>query len=167
MSEIVLPRSDSAPPDFLIHSLDEEGVVAFAQDLATRIHGGDVLLLEGPLGAGKTFFTRAFGHALGISSALSSPTYVLHCIHEARDDLLLHHLDFYRLSPAEADGLGLEEFLDEKAVMVIEWPDRCPSAIGEFSLRLRFEIRDSTHRAVSGWWGTLPFDRSGIPETAL
>jgi tRNA threonylcarbamoyladenosine biosynthesis protein TsaE len=165
MADTESHRSGDAAPDFQIASLSEAEMEAFAHFLAARTHGGEIFLLEGPLGAGKTFFTRALAEALGVTSGVSSPTYVLHCVHSARGGLQLHHFDFYRLNdPADALDLGVDEFHARDTVMVVEWPDRCPGAIGDFTLRLQFGVLDPGHRIVRGWWGVLPFDRRGIPS---
>jgi tRNA threonylcarbamoyl adenosine modification protein YjeE len=151
------------PTAFDFPSLDEARVAELARQLAARIRGGEVFLLEGPLGAGKTFFTRALAAALDVASGVSSPTYVILCSHPAARGLTLHHLDFYRFTrPEAADELGLDDLRDDHSVVVVEWPDRCPQAVDDFTLRLRFGLTDETHRRVSGTWGGLRFDRSAL-----
>lgn len=164
IAEADRPR-EQGQPDFQFDSVDEGGVREWAERLARASKGGEVFLLEGPLGAGKTFFTRAFASALGVTSGVSSPTYVLHCEHPAPRGLVLHHLDFYRLSGKdEAEDLGLDELCHAKAIVLAEWPDRCPDAFEAFTLKLRFRILDETHRMIAGWWGELPFDRSVVQD---
>jgi tRNA threonylcarbamoyladenosine biosynthesis protein TsaE len=157
-------RKGETPPDFQIDSLTEREMENFAVLLGSRVSGGEIFLLEGPLGAGKTFFTRALARALGISSGVSSPTYVIHSVHPARNGLQLHHFDFYRLHGDEdLEELGIDEFHAPDSVVVIEWADRCPSSATAFTLRLRFEILGFSHRRLWGWWGRLPFERNGVP----
>jgi tRNA threonylcarbamoyladenosine biosynthesis protein TsaE len=85
---------------------------------------GDVLLLEGPLGAGKTVLARGIARGLGVAGEVSSPTFVL--VHQHLGRLPLVHADLYRLeSRAEIDALGLLE-LAEDGVLVVEWADRAP-----------------------------------------
>lgn len=154
-------------PDFRTPALDEAGVEQFARDLATGIHGGEVVLLEGPLGAGKTFFTRALAAALGVTHGVSSPTYVLMNIYATPGPLKIHHFDFYRLNNSrEAEALGLEDFVGRDSLVVVEWPDRCPGAFEAFTMRLRFQPVGDDRRILSGWWGTLPFDRRGLGSEA-
>ena len=92
-----------------------------------RLEGGEVLLLSGTLGAGKTVFTKGLAAGLGLDPAeVSSPSFTLVNRHgEGR--LVLYHLDLYRLAegPAAAHAVELEELLaDERAVIVIEWAER-------------------------------------------
>lgn len=87
--------------------------------LASRLAVGDVLLLSGPLGAGKTTLVRGLAAALGYAGSLRSPTFNL--VQELPTEPPVVHVDLYRVeSPA---GLGLEDALD-RAILVIEWPDR-------------------------------------------
>lgn len=98
---------------------------ALAAGLAPALQAGDVLLLSGPLGAGKTCFTRGLAAGLGHDAdAVLSPTFQL--VRELRGGRLpLYHIDLYRLSgPAEAVRLGLEEYFDGHGVSVVEWPER-------------------------------------------
>jgi tRNA threonylcarbamoyladenosine biosynthesis protein TsaE len=94
-----------------------------AVDLAPLLAGGDLLLLEGPLGAGKTFFTRALARALGLTTEVrvTSPTFTL--VHEYPTDPPLVHADLYRLAD-DARGvfeLGLVGQRDDGALLVVEW----------------------------------------------
>lgn len=106
----------------------------FTQDLG-RIIGkhastGDVFLLTGPLGAGKTCLTQGIALGLGVEGYVRSPTFVLMTRHQGR--LTLHHVDLYRMgSPAEAWDLGLDEQLFGEGVCVIEWADRATEIFPE------------------------------------
>ena len=108
----------------LTHSEAETSAVG--RELAASLSAGDVIVLAGDLGAGKTAFVRGLAEGLGIDpSAVSSPTFTL--VQEYRGGrLLLRHIDLYRLTPREADDLGLEEMTLDGAVLAIEWPDRLP-----------------------------------------
>jgi tRNA threonylcarbamoyladenosine biosynthesis protein TsaE len=83
---------------------------------------GDVLVLAGDLGAGKTAFVQGFGRGLGVTERITSPTFTLVHVYDGR--LPIHHLDVYRLEQInEALDLGLPEMLDEGGVVLVEWGD--------------------------------------------
>lgn len=94
-----------------------------AAELAPLLAGGDLLLLDGPLGAGKTFFARALAHALGLAAEarVTSPTFTL--VHEYDTEPKLVHADLYRLSDDERGvfELGLLPARDDGALLVVEW----------------------------------------------
>lgn len=90
--------------------------------LAASLSAGQVVLLSGPLGAGKTAFTRGLARGLGCDAeAVSSPTFTI--VQEYAGPVALQHVDLYRLRPEEVDDLGLDDLL-ESAVMAVEWPER-------------------------------------------
>ena len=103
---------------------------------------GDVYLLSGPLGAGKTCLTQGLARGLGVEGYVRSPTFVLMTRHQGR--LTLHHIDLYRIgSPAEAWDLGLDEQLFGGGVCVIEWAERAEELLPENGLWLEFSYGDS------------------------
>ena len=90
--------------------------------LAAGLTAGQVVLLSGPLGAGKTAFTRGLARGMSCDeTAVSSPTFTL--VQEYAGPVRLQHVDLYRLAPAEVDDLALEDLLED-AVMAVEWPER-------------------------------------------
>lgn len=104
------------------HSASEAETVAAGRGLAERLSPGDVVLISGPLGAGKTAFVRGLAEGLGASPGdVSSPTFTL--IQQYAGRVPLFHADLYRLTPPEADDLGLED-TGEDGVLAVEWPDR-------------------------------------------
>ena len=105
-----------------IHSESEEDTVNAGREFAAGVQVGDVVLLSGALGAGKTAFVRGLVHGLGGNPGLvSSPTFTI--IQEYTASVRLQHIDLYRLSPAEVDDLGLDELMAD-AVLAVEWPER-------------------------------------------
>jgi len=96
------------------------------RQVGDQLIGGEILLLSGPLGAGKTVFVKGIAAALGIDPAeVTSPTFTLVNPHSGR--LTLHHIDLYRLDEgaSAAHAVDLDELLtDEEAVLVIEWAER-------------------------------------------
>jgi tRNA threonylcarbamoyladenosine biosynthesis protein TsaE len=96
---------------------------ALGERLASRLTAGDVLLLHGDLGAGKTAFVR--GLARGIDASpddVTSPTFTLMQTYRGR--LTLVHVDLYRLTPEEVAGLGIEDSTEDPAVVAVEWAER-------------------------------------------
>lgn len=110
---------------------------SLAQILADLAEPGDVLVLVGDLGAGKTAFSKAYGAALGVTEPMTSPTFTLAREYEGR--LTLHHLDVYRLEQmAEVLDLDLPELLDSGGVILIEWGDAILPMLPADYLEVRF-----------------------------
>jgi len=97
----------------------------FAAQLARKLQVGDVVLLFGDLGAGKTTFVQGLARGLGVPEEcyVQSPTFAL--INEYPGSVPLFHVDLYRLEPEDVYDLGLEELL-ERGILVIEWSERLP-----------------------------------------
>ena len=103
-------------------SESEAATEALAGALAARLGAGDVVLLSGTLGAGKTAFVRGLAMGLGCDGDdVSSPTFTI--VQEYRGRVILQHVDLYRLGPAEVTDLALEDLMDG-TVVAVEWPDR-------------------------------------------
>jgi tRNA threonylcarbamoyladenosine biosynthesis protein TsaE len=119
-----------------------------ARELAATLEAGDVLLLSGDLGAGKTTFVRGLAEGLGIDPAdVSSPTFTL--LHEYRGGrLVLYHADLYRLDKTATEDLGLEETGVRDGVLAIEWPDRLSHDLAGARL-IRLEIVDDETRRIT------------------
>ncbi|MCH4826626.1 MAG: tRNA (adenosine(37)-N6)-threonylcarbamoyltransferase complex ATPase subunit type 1 TsaE [Planococcus sp. (in: firmicutes)] len=95
-----------------------EETESFAIDLAERLEPGDLLTLEGDLGAGKTTFTKGLAKGLGIQRMVNSPTFTILKQYSGRLDL--NHFDVYRLENSDED-IGFDEFFNSEAVSVVEW----------------------------------------------
>jgi tRNA threonylcarbamoyladenosine biosynthesis protein TsaE len=115
---------------------------ALAAAIAEVIAPGDVLLLAGELGAGKTAFTQGLGAALGVTDQITSPTFTLARHYEGR--MPLHHLDVYRLERlSEMQDIGVAELLDTGGVIVIEWGDAIATAMPADFLEVRLTYGDA------------------------
>lgn len=125
----------------------EDETTAAGRSLATRLRAGDVVLLYGNLGAGKTAFVRGLAEGLGIDpQEVSSPTFTI-VQHYGGGRVPLLHVDLYRLEPKEVDDLGLEE-LGEDSVVAIEWAERLPrTPEAAFSVTLT-QTADATREIV-------------------
>jgi tRNA threonylcarbamoyladenosine biosynthesis protein TsaE len=108
--------------EFITHSAEE--TFTLARSIGEQLKGGEVFLLKGDLGAGKTVFAKGLAAGLGFVAAdVTSPSFTLVNVHEGQ--VRFYHVDLYRLEDGAHQGLGLEEiFDDENAVIVIEWAER-------------------------------------------
>src|SRR5687768_4050349 len=127
------------------------------EELLAELLPARTLLLLGDLAAGKTVLAQGVGRGLGIApEEVQSPTYTLVREHEGERGRLLH-LDLYRLDPAQAVALGLEEILDAPAVKVVEWAERLPLRVpGALVLQLlpagaHGETNEREIRELIGW----------------
>jgi tRNA threonylcarbamoyladenosine biosynthesis protein TsaE len=126
----------------------EDETMALARDLAATLQAGDVVLLSGTLGAGKTAFVRGLAAGLGVDPAeVSSPTFTI--VHEYRGGrLVLYHADLYRLERTATEDIGLEEMGVKDGVLAIEWPDRLTHDLpGARDVRLEI-VDEGTRRIV-------------------
>jgi tRNA threonylcarbamoyladenosine biosynthesis protein TsaE len=107
---------------------------AAGEIFASMLRPGDIVLLSGPLGAGKTTFTQGVGRGLGVQERVTSPTFTIVRQHECVNDLgitTLHHADVYRVgSLGEVDDLALGELVEESAVALVEWGEIASSLFG-------------------------------------
>jgi tRNA threonylcarbamoyladenosine biosynthesis protein TsaE len=118
--------------------------------IAALARPGDVVLLVGDLGAGKTAFAQGFARALGVDEQVTSPTFTL--VRSYRGRMPLHHLDVYRLDRLhEAEDLGLAELVDDGGVVLIEWGDAVTRVLPNSFLEIRFTFLDDDddHRAIT------------------
>lgn len=124
---------------------DEIDTIALANHIAPLLNPGDTLLLDGPIGAGKSAFARALIRArLGRMEDVPSPTFTLVQTYEAPDGDIWH-CDLYRLThPDEAFELGLDEAFST-AICLIEWPDRLGADIPSNALNLTFSAGHTAH----------------------
>src|SRR4051794_10892303 len=118
--------------------------------IARTAVAGDLLLLVGEMGTGKTAFVQGFGSGLGVTEPITSPTFTI--VHEYAGRLALHHIDAYRLEHLqEVAELGVAEMLDESAVMVVEWGDAIMPALPAdyLEVRIAYGDDDDEHRVFS------------------
>ena len=119
---------------------------AVAKSLATLLREGDLLLLTGAIGAGKTTFIQFLAKYLGVKENVTSPSFVLHTIYES-GRVPLSHVDLYRLnSDAEVENLGFEDFYDT-SITVVEWADRYSCFLPPY-LRLDFEYGETENERI-------------------
>jgi tRNA threonylcarbamoyladenosine biosynthesis protein TsaE len=120
--------------------LTPEALAPLAEALAGVLAPGDLVLLQGDLGAGKTTLTQHLARALGVGDDqyVSSPSFAL--VHEYRGRLPMVHMDLYRLTDEDdVEAAGVLEYLDQPSVIVIEWPDRLGSLTPDDRLEICLE----------------------------
>jgi tRNA threonylcarbamoyladenosine biosynthesis protein TsaE len=136
--------------------------VEFGRKLGTELQAGDLVLLAGPLGAGKTVLVRGIAAGLGVAGRVSSPTFVIERVHEPAPDgrgVALVHVDAYRLIGhiEELDDLDLDTDLTGAAV-VIEWGEGLAEQLSTDYLLVRLERREDdtriAHLEPHGTWET-------------
>ena len=125
----------------------------FGFEFAGKLKGGDVLLLYGDLGAGKTTFVQGLAKGLGIKDRILSPTFVLQRIHDVSKGNIkqLNHIDLYRIEEATGiENLGLAEMFDDKScITVIEWADRLKDFSPKKGYRIKFAYKGGDNREIN------------------
>lgn len=135
-----------------LEGLKEAALEEQASRVAGVLEAGDVVVLSGEVGAGKTTFVRAAARSLGVTERVTSPTYQLARGYEGLKDgrrIIVNHLDLYRLEGVEnADVLELDDYIDPDAVTFIEWAEPALGAIEDPSL-VHISHETPTTRTVS------------------
>jgi tRNA threonylcarbamoyladenosine biosynthesis protein TsaE len=134
-----------------IHSTNSvEETLALGERLAAVWPPGTVIALTGELGSGKTVLTKGIARGLGVSEAITSPTFTLIGEHPARDGRKLYHVDLYRLDrPQQAVEIGIEEELSPDGWTVIEWAERLGDVLPPEAVRINIEIVSESERRIS------------------
>ena len=131
-----------------LRTASPEETRAFGERLAAQLRPGDVLLLEGELGAGKSELTRGIARGLGVTGYVTSPSFTILQVHES-GRLPLYHFDWYRLGGAEElYELSMDEYLYGEGVAVVEWPQMAAEAIPETCLRVTLMPVGETARMI-------------------
>lgn len=135
----------------ILHSGGVEDTRRIGARLAEQLRAGDVVLMLGDMGAGKSELTRGIARGLGVTGYVTSPTFTILQVHES-GRLPLYHFDWYRLSGAEElYELSMDEYLYGDGVSVVEWPSRAEEAIPEAYLRITltpWDAADGCGRAI-------------------
>ncbi|HSB86717.1 MAG TPA: tRNA (adenosine(37)-N6)-threonylcarbamoyltransferase complex ATPase subunit type 1 TsaE [Ilumatobacteraceae bacterium] len=123
---------------------------AIAAALAGVVRRGDLIVLAGDMGTGKTAFAQGFGRAIGVSEPITSPTFTLvHSYPAGR--VTLHHADLYRLTTHhEVADLAFAELLESDGIVIVEWGDVVAGTLGDHALvRLEFDAADEDARDIT------------------
>jgi tRNA threonylcarbamoyladenosine biosynthesis protein TsaE len=129
-------------------SYSEKETMDLAKVFAKSVDVGDIICLEGELGAGKTHFVKGFVSAFGIDpDDVTSPTFAI--IQEYHGEIPVYHFDFYRIEKKEeALEIGAEEYFYNDGVCIIEWPDRVKDLIPEKSIYIRIKQTGPETRSI-------------------
>ena len=122
--------------------------LSIGKHIAEKLRGGEIILLSGSLGAGKTVLAKGIAQGLGISkNEVISPSFVLLRVHKGR--YLLHHFDLYRLKiPQDILNLGYEEYFYSDGITVIEWPERLKFLLPKEFLKIKLCIKGKHQRDI-------------------
>lgn len=156
-------HTDNNTPLWEYSSSSPEITQALGRWLGQQLQGGEIFLLDGNLGAGKTCLTSGLAQGMGIGEPTISPTYIILRSYDAPSGLTLHHFDFYRLSGSEdLETVEFEDCLNDESAVVIEWPERCPEVYDEYSLRLELHTpkEQPESRTIRAYPGVLPIEDS-------
>ena len=130
---------------YIIEVNSPEETEMFAAKLAGYLEAGDLLTLEGGLGAGKTTFTKGLAKGLGIKRMVNSPTFTI--LKQYSGNLNLNHLDVYRLENSDED-IGFDELFADEAVSVVEWAQFIEEFLPEERLEIIIERLSDEKRAI-------------------
>jgi tRNA threonylcarbamoyladenosine biosynthesis protein TsaE len=135
-----------------------EATRSIGEAVAGLARPGDILVLAGDLGAGKTAFAQGVGRGLGVAQAITSPTFTIASTYQGR--MRLHHLDVYRMeSLREVEDIGIAELVDDGAVTLVEWGDVVSPLLPSDYLEVHLTFgegddeRDLALRPVGPSWG--------------
>jgi tRNA threonylcarbamoyladenosine biosynthesis protein TsaE len=139
----------------IIISGSEDETVTLGKRFASLLEKGNVVALRGPLGAGKTCFTKGIALALGITEGITSPTYTIVSEYEvfsretASQCMIFYHIDAYRLrGNDDFSAIGGEDIVFGSGISVIEWSERIPDFIDESAYKVDFEILEENKRCI-------------------
>ncbi len=127
-------------------SRSEQNTMEIAENIESEKFPGMVICLYGELGSGKTVFAKGFAKALGITDTITSPTFSL--VKEYLDgEMPLFHMDVYRLDESNEE-FGLDDYLNQDGVCLIEWPEMIESQLPEERLDIKIKIVDDETRVL-------------------
>ncbi|WP_326717012.1 tRNA (adenosine(37)-N6)-threonylcarbamoyltransferase complex ATPase subunit type 1 TsaE [Vagococcus jeotgali] len=147
----------------MIHLSNEADTINVGKKIAQLASPGDIFILTGDLGAGKTTFSKGFAEGLGISQMIKSPTYTLIKEYDTAT-IPLYHMDVYRLGEGASD-LGLDEYLDGDGVCLIEWGQYIKEDIDWPFIELTFDKTTDDTRILSITHSQAPVLHKQIQQT--
>jgi tRNA threonylcarbamoyladenosine biosynthesis protein TsaE len=133
----------------VLHTQSTSETIRIGKQIGSQLHPGDVVALVGELGAGKTHFIKGLASGAGVkrSRYITSPSFTL--IHEYHGKIPFYHVDLFRLkTEKEAEGLGLEEYIQGGGITAVEWADNIPAHLPEQMLRVHIYYTGENTRSI-------------------
>lgn len=124
--------------------------IKIAKEFAATLKKGQVILLDGDLGAGKTHFAKGIAQGLGVTDTVTSPTFTLHNSYQGRD-VTLNHFDFYRIcDQQEVEILGLSDFFyDKSAICLVEWWQNVKGLLPKKTIKVTLSVTGENTREIT------------------
>jgi tRNA threonylcarbamoyladenosine biosynthesis protein TsaE len=136
----------------LHRSKSAEQTIELGAGIGRRLHGGDVVALHGPLGAGKTTLVKGIARSLLIEEPVTSPSFTLIAEYDGIKEaapIILYHVDLYRIShPREIEDLGIEEILNGGGICVIEWAEKAAEFLPPAAIHVQITLQQGGSRVV-------------------
>ena len=130
------------------YSNSPKQTLIIGKEIGSHSHPNDLILLSGPIGAGKTCLAQGIASGLGFTDYVHSPTFVL--VHKYQGFLTMYHMDLYRIDdPLEVIDLGLDEYFSSNSVCVIEWADKYQHLLPTDNLSIDIQISDKNKRIIN------------------
>jgi tRNA threonylcarbamoyladenosine biosynthesis protein TsaE len=143
-----MPNERSSPAVFITNSPEE--TIAFGKEIGRKLKAGDILAFFGELGSGKTTMIKGICLGLEVSDerTIKSPSFII--VNEYQGRYPIYHIDLYRINDAtELKGLGLEEYLESRGVVLIEWAEKVTHLLPSNTVRVEIKILTETSRLIS------------------
>lgn len=128
-------------------STSPQETFALGKRIGRGLKGGEIILLQGDLGAGKTLFTKGIAAGLESPDPVVSPSFTLVNIYKARLDIV--HVDLYRLESEQVGDLGLEDYMDQEHIVVVEWADVARSYFKGARMDVTIHYVDESSRRIT------------------
>jgi tRNA threonylcarbamoyladenosine biosynthesis protein TsaE len=119
----------------------------FGRRLSRRLKGGDVIALYGELGSGKTMLTKGICEGLGVKEVVKSPSFTI--ITTYKSEIPVHHIDLYRIKSNEIQNIGLEEYISDFGICIIEWAERAKDFLPEKRINIFLKIINEKTREIN------------------
>lgn len=130
---------------FVSRSPDETEALGYR--LSQKLHPGDLIAFYGPMGMGKTVFTRGIAKGLGVEKGVSSPTFAI--VHEYKGNFPIYHFDMYRIeSFDDLYSCGFFDYLDGESIVIVEWSENIEKALPQNAIKVSFQYGETENERI-------------------